>query len=171
MKSFAIDENPIDIEELAKMKCLNDNYSSTCSTKSICSSKNNCCNKTTCAQDKGKKVHIIRDTNEWYTPKTMNDLFDLLTQYKTIESYRLVGGNTGVGVFKNDGPFSVFIDFKSIPDLFTVTKTAVDLTIGSGITLTKLIEILNTYSSQAGFEYLKVVSFHITKIAVSLKKN
>ena len=227
MKTFAIDEKPIDIEELAKMKCLN-NESSHCSTKSKCSSKSNCCNKTTCAQDKDKKVHIIRDTNEWYNPKTMDDLFDLLTQYKAIDTYRLVGGkklrknlikwsypkkffllirrlsknirklkrrlllkddfnqikfkkftlsfyfylgNTGAGVFKNDGPFTVFIDFKNIPDLFMVKKTTVDLTIGSGITLTKLIEILNSYSSSAGFEYLQVVSFHLTKIAVSFFLN
>ena len=166
MKTFASDQKPIDIEELAKIKCLNDAKPLNCSTKSKCSSKNNCCNKITCAQDAEKKVHIIRDSNEWYSPKTMDDLYNLLTQYKT-NDYRLVGGNTGVGVYKFDGPFSVYIDFKNIPDLFMVTKTANELIIGAAITLTKLIEILNSYSSQAGFEYLKVVSFHISKIAVS----
>ena len=158
MKTFAIDQNPIDIEELTKICCINDAKNIKCNPKSKC--------YRTCANDSEKKVHIISDTNEWYSPKTMDDLYGLLTEYKAIK-YRFVGGNTGVGVYKNEGPYSVYIDFKNIPDLFAVTKTASGLTIGSGMTISKLIEILNQYSIQSGFEYFDVVSKHLQKIAVS----
>ena len=159
MKTFAIDENPIEIEELSRIKCLNN--------------ENKCCNKNktctnTCNESQEKKIHIINEDNEWFSPKTLDDFFNLLSQYKNVV-YRFVGGNTSIGVFKNDGPFNIFIDFKSIPDFFLVTKTASDLTIGSAITLTKLVDILNKYSTESGFEYLKVIAFHITKIAVSYK--
>ena len=158
MKTFAIDQNPIDIEELTKICCLNDAKNIKCNPKSKCHK--------TCANDSEKKVHIISDTNEWYSPKIMDDLYALLTEYKAVK-YRLVGGNTGVGVYKNEGPYNVYIDFKNIPDLFAVTKTASGLTIGSGMTISKLIEILNQYTIQSGFEYLDVVSKHLQKIAVS----
>jgi xanthine dehydrogenase/oxidase len=167
MKTFAGDVNPIDIEELTKVCCLNDERKAECSSKSKCCSVNSSCNKT-CTKNKEKKVHIINATNEWYSPKTMEDLYSLLNEYKGVK-YRLVGGNTGVGVFKNEGPYDIYIDFKNVPDLFAVTKTSNSLTIGSGTTLSKLIEILNQNSSQPGFEYLDVVSRHMQKIAVSLK--
>jgi len=164
MKTFAGDVNPIDIEELTKVCCLNDERKAECSSKSKCCSVNN-----SCTRNKEKKVHIINGTNEWYAPRTMDDLYSLLNEYKGVK-YRLVGGNTGVGVFKNEGPHDIYIDFKNVPDLFAVVKTANSLTIGAGITLSKLIEILNQNSGQSGFEYLDVVSKHMQKIAVSIEK-
>jgi xanthine dehydrogenase/oxidase len=107
MKSFAIDERPIDIEELATIKCLNDE-SKSCSHKSKCSSARKSCNGT-CSSHVGKRVHIVKETNEWYSPKNMNDLIELLSEYKTAR-IRLVGGNTAIGVFKREGPYEVFID-------------------------------------------------------------
>ena len=92
MKTFSIESNPIDIEEIFKMKCLN-NETKACNSKSKCCSVNNECNMT-CSMSLTKKVHIISGTTEWYTPKTLDDLYDLLNQYKTTK-YRLVGGNTG----------------------------------------------------------------------------
>ena len=73
MKSFAIDEKPIEIEELYKLKCLNNKQISSSSKKSI---------------------HIINDTLEWYSPLSLEDLLQLLNEYQSSE-YRLIGGNTG----------------------------------------------------------------------------
>jgi xanthine dehydrogenase iron-sulfur cluster and FAD-binding subunit A len=168
MKTFAGDVNPIDIEELTKVCCLNDERKAECSSKSKCCSVNSSCNRT-CTRNKEKKVHIINAKNEWYAPRTMDDLYSLLNEYKGVK-YRLVGGNTGVGVFKNEGPHDIYIDFKNVPDLFAVVKTANSLTIGAGITLSKLIDILNQNSGQSGFEYLDVVSRHMQKIAVSIEE-
>jgi xanthine dehydrogenase/oxidase len=145
MKSFASDEKPIDIEELYKLKCLNDKK---------------------CLTLSNKKVHIIKDNsiNEWFIPNNLSDLFNLLTEYQT-SSYRLVGGNTGTGVYKNDGPFDVFIDIKNVPDLHQVTKATSLLTVGSSVQLKNLIDVMNEFSSTSGFEYLSEISHHLSKIA------
>ena len=143
MKSFAVDENPIDIEELCKLKCLND--------KKITNS-----NK--------KNIHIINDSLEWFAPNSLDDLFNLLIEYQT-SPYRLVGGNTGVGVYKNDGPYQVFIDVKHVPDLYQVYRNPNFLTIGSSVQIKSLIDIMTDYSTTNGYEYLSVIAHHFSKIA------
>ena len=144
MKSFAIDEKPIDIEELAKLKCLN-----------------NCSSMPSCG---AKKVHIIKDDSEWYCPKTMDDLFALLNEYANVK-YKVLFGNTGVGVFKNDGPYKVFIDLKSIDALYSLNTNAGNLTIGAGQTLKSLIDIFTGFCPNIGFEYLNEIANHLAKIA------
>ena len=101
-QSFSADEKPIDIEELYTLKCLNGS------------------NKK-CDSELKKKIHIINGDQEWYYPKSLLDLFDLLVQYQSVP-YKIVSGGTGVGVFKLDGPFNVFIDIKSIPDFYIISR-------------------------------------------------
>jgi xanthine dehydrogenase/oxidase len=145
MKTFAIDEKPIDIEDLSRLKC---------------------CQNSKTDKVKVKKLHIINANNadEWLAPKTLDELYSLLNQSKSLK-YRFVGGNTGVGVYKNEGKYQIFIDVKNVPNLFSVEKKPAELTIGSAVTLTSLIEILNQHSTSPGFEYLSVIAFHIVKIA------
>ena len=145
MKSFAIDEKPIDIEESYKVKCLDGNKS--------CLSKSN------------KKIHIIKENNEWFTPKTLDDLYDLLNEYKTM-NYRIVVGNTSTGVFKNDGPFDVQINIQSIPDLYVSENVNNTIYVGSAISLNKLTEIFNLASTSIpNYEYLSVIVSHLKKVA------
>ena len=143
MKSFASDEKPIDIEELGKLKCLNDKK---------------------CLNLSDKKIHIINESLEWFIPKSLNDLFTLLTEFQN-SSYKLVGGNTGTGVYKNDGPFDVFIDIKNVPDLYQVSRNPNLLSVGSSVQLKNLIDLMNDFSSTSGFEYLTEIANHFTKIA------
>ncbi len=86
-QSFAIDNKPIDIEELYKLKCLNNN------------SKNDC-------KLIKKKIHIINNNNgdnssEWYYPKLLTDLYALLDQFR-VKTYIIVSDGTEKGVYKND---------------------------------------------------------------------
>ena len=145
MKSFAFDEKPIDIEELCKLKCLNEKKYSALTNRN---------------------VHIINDNieKEWFIPNNLDDSFKLLTEYQ-MSSYRIVGGNTGTGVYKNDGPFDVFIDIKHVPDLHQVIKTSELLSVGSSVQLKNLIDIMNDYSSTSGFENLTQIAHHLSKIA------
>lgn len=95
MRSFAGEKNPIDIEELSTLRCLNDN-------PNVCrqNSRNN----------NLRTIHLIESNNlyEWFTPSDMDSLYKLLVQYQKTP-YKLVSGNTGTGVFKNDGPYQVYI--------------------------------------------------------------
>jgi len=144
-QSFSADEKPIDIEELYKLKCLNGS------------------NKR-CDSYSKKKIHIINGSQEWYYPKSLLDLFDLLVQYQSAP-YKIVSGGTGVGVFKTDGPFDVFIDIRSIPDFYLISRQQQSLSLGSMTPLAKLISVCNDFSSNVGFEYLKEITVHWNKIA------
>lgn len=150
MKSFASDEKPIDIEELYKLKCLNDR------TKDCSSNK----------LDKSRSVHVIReDGTEWYIPKDLNTLLTLLDDNSS-KPYRIISGNTSIGVYKNPGPYSVYLDVKNIPDLYTIQLINNTLSINSRVTLKTMIDAFNSYSTTTpGFEYLSVLATHIGKIA------
>ncbi|RNA44115.1 xanthine dehydrogenase-like isoform X1, partial [Brachionus plicatilis] len=143
MKSFAKDEKPIDIEDLNRIKCLNKSKS--------------------CLRS-DKNVHLIRDQAEWFVPKDMKTLNDLLSQFSST-SYRLVSGNTSVGIYKSDGPFQVYIDLKSIEELYMIEKYDSLVKIGSQVTLTSLINAFEEFSSSSGFEYLHTLAHHLKKIA------
>ena len=151
MKSFSADDRPIEIEELNKLKCLNNDGTTTTSHR--CRSY----------PEKKKSVHIINDgLDQWFIPNDMDSLLNLLETY---EISRIVSGNTGTGVYKYDGPYNVYIDPKQICELYNVSIDQGLLNIGSQVTLKKLIDIFNTTSSQAGFEYLSELSNHVSKIA------
>lgn len=143
MKSFAKDEKPIDIEDLNKIRCLN---------------KSNSCSKS------NKNVHLIQGQTEWYVPKDMKTLNELLIQFSSIP-YKLVGGNTGTGIYKSDGPYQVYIDLKSIEELYMIEKYDALVKIGAEVTLTSLIKAFEEFSSSTGFEYLHTLSRHLRKIA------
>jgi xanthine dehydrogenase/oxidase len=94
----------------------------------------------------------------------MNALFDLLNQYQR-SNYRIVSSNTGTGVYKNDGPYDVYIYVKNVPDLFAIKKTDSVLTLGAELSLNKLIEVFDVFCQSVGFEYLSEISAHLRKIA------
>ena len=147
MKSFANDEKPIDIEDLDRLKCLQIN--------DFCNNNKN---------DNDKKVHIIADNNEWFAPQSIDELYALLTEYQ-FDNYTLVGANTSKGIYKNDGPFNVLINTQKVAELYQLQSTPTSLTVGANVTLSSLIEIFNMTSENSGFEYLSVLSDHISKIA------
>ena len=148
MKSFAIDEKPIDIEELHKLKCVD---------------KNKACLST--SSNLQKKIHMIKDDNEWFTPKSLDELYDLLNEYKSL-NYRIICGNTSTGIYKNDGPFDILINIQNIPDLYVAENMNSNLFLGSAITLNRLIELFEIAAATVpGFEYLFLINNHLNKVA------
>ena len=93
MKSFSVDRKPIEIEELHNLECLK-----------VHNKKQNCAKACT---SKRLRTHIIKDDAEWYTPQTMDEFYQVLTDNKC-KVYKLVAGNTSAGVYKEDGPYQVF---------------------------------------------------------------
>ncbi|XP_028399776.1 xanthine dehydrogenase/oxidase-like isoform X2 [Dendronephthya gigantea] len=143
MKSFAKDENPIDIEEL---QC--------------CLGKGGCCGETrTCH---GCYFSLGETSGpQWYKPSSLTELYSILKGQSG--SVRLVVGNTGKGVYKNDGDFDVYVHIADIPDLNTVKTTDSALELGAAVPLNILIrELLNNSKKSTSFE---VLATHIKKIA------
>ena len=147
MKSFAADESPIDIEELNKLRCVN-----------------KCKNESGCNYDSINSTYIKKDNLEWYSPTTLNELLELLAQYQNL-NHRIIAANTGTGIYKNDGPFDAYINIRNVLELHKVDKKDSSLVIGSQITLTKLIQLFETFSKSTNFEYLSEVSSHLKRIA------
>ena len=42
------------------------------------------------------------------------------------DKYYLVRGHTAVGVYKDDGPFDVYIDIKSVPELAIIADVSIN---------------------------------------------
>ncbi|XP_028415709.1 xanthine dehydrogenase-like [Dendronephthya gigantea] len=144
MKSFAKGESPIDIEDLSQR-----------------SSKGNCCEET-------KACHgccfNMRELSSplWYKPSSLSDVYNILKEHIS-DSVRLVGGNTGKGVYKNDGDFNVYISVTDIPELNIVKVTDSTLELGASLSLNTLIrELLQNSEKSKSFD---VLASHIKKIA------
>jgi xanthine dehydrogenase iron-sulfur cluster and FAD-binding subunit A len=154
MKSFASDEKPIEIEDLHKLKCL---------------SLGNSNQK---IERRHRKTHIIERDNEaeWFEPTNMDDFYSIFYANKC-KVYKLVSGNTSVGVFKNDGPYQVFIDLQRLTELYAIEQTPQSLIFGSSLTLGFLIFLFNKQSAVPGFEYLAELAKHFGKIANTPVRN
>jgi xanthine dehydrogenase/oxidase len=149
MKSFAVDEMPIDIEDLSDLKCLSE-------TNSACINSN--------APSSIKEFYLTRDGKEWFAPISLADLSLICDRFLN-KNIRFLSGSTGFGVYKKDGPFDVFVDLKRISELQMIEKTQEHLIVGSNISLNQLVDLLNGNSSQIGFSYFKVLADSLKKVA------
>ena len=96
MKSFAKDENPIDIEDLNQMKCLNDG----------------CQSGDTATGD----IVLIHKNSKWLSPNTIDNLIDCLKE----NNYKLIAGNTAKGIFKQETPGLTLINIQNIKELYEI---------------------------------------------------
>ena len=67
-------------------------------------------------------------------PKDVDELLHIIKGLPSGANYRLVAGNTGMGVYAKDGPYTDFIDVRSLPELSAVS-TSDTLTMGANVTL------------------------------------
>jgi xanthine dehydrogenase/oxidase len=73
----------------------------------------------------------------------------------------MVAANTGTGVFKNDGPYSAFINLNKVKELQGVLATSPQLILGANTTITDTIAILQV----TGHPVWEGVAAHLLKIA------
>ncbi|XP_022826465.1 xanthine dehydrogenase-like [Spodoptera litura] len=141
----------------------------------ICSKKNKPCEEEDWCMlsmsDVNKNGGILKinlkDGKVWYKANKIGDIFNVL-KTEGCDSYKLVCGNTGRGVYPEDelkyNP-RVLIDVTQVEDL-TGYYLDQNLVIRAETTLSHLLEILNTVSEQEdSFSYLKVLYDHIVLVA------
>jgi len=156
MKSFAVDEQPIDIEDLSTMKCLN--------------------NKQTeaheCSSLRGSSSSIQFKDELWYSPQTLDELVDLLNNKHKEQSIRFIAGNTSVGYYK-DEPRSaqVIMNLRDVDELRRVEKSKEHLKIGSSLTLTSLANLCEKCSTSDGFHHLSELALNLRKIGNTQVRN
>ncbi|RNA06065.1 xanthine dehydrogenase-like, partial [Brachionus plicatilis] len=141
MTSFASDKDPIDIEDLTSLKCLSPE----------------------CDHD-NKMLRIDMQNKTWFAPVSLEDLFSIF--YIKEKKFRLMFGNTSIGVYKKQACFDGFINVKGIQELYGIKFENDRLTIGANCSLSNLIRIFAKYSEKcpAKFGHLKKLGQCFLKI-------
>ncbi|XP_021954654.1 xanthine dehydrogenase [Folsomia candida] len=104
---------------------------------------------------------------EWVKVTTIEKAFEALENFKQAGKIaRIVAGNTGSGVFKDDmKQFKAFVDIGNTEGLKTVEVGPGNLVLGGCVTLTRAIIALKQAAKVSGFEYALPLSKHIQRIA------
>ncbi|XP_046360643.2 xanthine dehydrogenase-like [Haliotis rufescens] len=160
MKSFASDAPPtlpggtIDIEELDKKIC--SKTGKTCTGR--CSSERQ-------TDPEHVPLHIVLQGSQWYKPTTRQQLYALLGQHKG-DNYRLVFGNSGFGVYKEIGPwmYDVLIDLRGIQEFYSISVDSSKVMFGPCITLTNMMEVFETNSTNPALSYFRDFTSHVAYI-------
>ncbi|XP_073946551.1 uncharacterized protein [Choristoneura fumiferana] len=160
LKSFATDadqrlrDRVQDMEDLDRIKCLK-----------RCEKKCSETEEDWCVIEKENValLHVEMKANRWYKAYTVNDIFQVLNREGT-DSYRLIAGNTGKGVFPIVNDSRVLIDISSIAALKEVYKDA-NLVVGAGMTLTDLMATCVRWTREADFQYLQQFHEHLDLVA------
>lgn len=150
MRTFAVD-NPAksDIEDLGKIAARRP------------------CSKLPCARDcrapSARDAHVLFQSGPyvWTRPLSLAEVFEVLSTYAG-QAIKLVFGNTSTGIFKNDVS-TVFVDMSNVPELQVVSTSSSSLTVGAGISIANLINILEANSSMSSsfsvlVEHLSIVA-------------
>nr|XP_032518467.1 xanthine dehydrogenase 1-like [Danaus plexippus plexippus] len=157
-KKFASDAHDVlDIEDLE-----------ICKKSGRPCAKNSCDESDWCLLSKnelnGKLLHIIlNDNRDWFKATCISDIFEIFQKWGT-ESYMLLAGNTGKGVYPILEYPRVLINVNDVKEL---REHYIDqnLVIGGATTLTELINIFDTVGRVNFFGYLKILNEHLQEVA------
>ncbi|CAL8110876.1 unnamed protein product [Orchesella dallaii] len=102
-----------------------------------------------------KNVYLKSANGEqWFKVTTLAMLYEIIQNFSYSQiTYKLVAGNTGIGVYKNDGPYVGYIDINHIPEL---KKSSVDqsgIVLGGNVTLTWAMDLFKLAPKTDGFVY------------------
>jgi len=154
-RSFASDSpNRIKLPDIEDLKVCE-------RTGKACSGGENSCGGTGhCHSAAAPGLHAEADFR-WETPATVEELLTILQGLGTEVKYRIVDGNTGTGVFKHDGPYSVYINVNQISELHEAVIDGQEVVMGANTKITDAINLLKTSDN----EVWQGVANHMLKIA------
>lgn len=168
-KSMTVDADPalkerlVDIEEAYNGVCKK-NGTTGCGG---CNGKGGRCKKTTTDHlpSNPGKVEISVGSVRWFRPTNIDGMYNILKNFSSEEKYRIVVGNTGQGVFKNDGPYSAYISTDGIEELYN-TSVEVDLQLGANVSLGRAMELFQYMAKkQPRYSYLEILANHWQVVA------
>ena len=131
LKQFASDsdathklDNLVDIEDIKLCRKTGDRCQGTCAIAGQC------------------KDYVLAANTAWHQPTTLQELQQILSQFTSETKYRIVGGNTGTGVFKRDEEsYDFFININKIPELKAESTNPMSL--GGNVSITDAIAFFN----------------------------
>ncbi|XP_045773784.1 xanthine dehydrogenase-like [Maniola jurtina] len=157
-KTFASDApKPTDILDIEDLK--------------ICKKSGDLCTGSKCGHadwcivpKQNQVLHIkLSDDRDWYRVGSLNEVF-YLWQEKGTESYMLVNGNTGKGVYPILEYPRLIIDISGVLELKGYYMDQ-NLVLGGGTLLVEVLEIFKALAGYEGFSYFNVLSDHLEKVA------
>ncbi|KAF2354200.1 Aldehyde oxidase/xanthine dehydrogenase molybdopterin binding [Trinorchestia longiramus] len=123
-------------------------------------------------------IEVLVDTGtvKWYQPIDLKRTYAIMAQPNDGGRTLLVCGNTGAGVYKNDGPYTRYISLTSVPELQGITATRDKVEIYSGVSLARCIDLFLKVSAPGpdylpGYQYLQEVAKHWQLVANSGVRN
>nr|QLI62141.1 aldehyde oxidase 10 [Streltzoviella insularis] len=156
-----------DLEDLSTLKSCGVNCAKKCThkdTKIKCKDKKEKINvdEWYVLESNEKMVSIDCENHKWYKTYTLEDVFKIISNN---DSYKLIAGNTGQGVYHvTEYP-------QHVVDIFNVQELKgylldVNLVLGAGMTLTDMMDLFLTLSMEnSDFSYLKEFYDHIDLVA------
>ncbi|XP_067671800.1 xanthine dehydrogenase/oxidase-like [Haliotis asinina] len=106
----------------------------------------------------------------WYRPQTLKNLVRIFQTNKGAK-IRLVHGNTASGIYKNEGPFDVFVDLHDVKELYKIESSPKSFRFGAGLSISDLIEALQKRADDKGYSYFNGIANHLLMIGNVLVRN
>ncbi|XP_059139141.1 uncharacterized protein LOC131927489 [Physella acuta] len=159
MKSFASDGSipqakPIDIEDLNKKLCPK--------TGEVCTGSHG---------NKGGDRCLDIDVSgvKWYRPTSLTELGSIL-KLNAEKKVKLLLGNTAAGIFKQEGPFDVYVDLHRVTELYTI-ELGESFKVGVATSLTSFMSKLKASQDLPGYKYFTALHRHFKFIANVMVRN
>ncbi|KAL8593331.1 hypothetical protein ACOMHN_009984 [Nucella lapillus] len=179
MKSFGVDSDPIDIEDLNQKLCPRSRHVCTGHKGSGKTSAATKAAANGASVDGGgdalslgpRPLQLTLDTGLWIRPLTLCGLGELLREHSG-SRVKMVFGNTAAGIYKKEGPFDVYIDISNVKELSAVKVLESGLQLGANLTLSTLIAQLEAQqTARAGFAYFEQLLHHLRLVGNVLMRN
>ncbi|KAG6482122.1 hypothetical protein ZIOFF_058753 [Zingiber officinale] len=121
----------------------------------------------------GKNTNFL--DSQWYRPTSFDGLYQLLNSNAFIGSRtKLVVGNTGSGVYKENNIYDKYIDLKGIPELSVIKRDHTGISFGAAVTISRAIEVLkenvDSVPSAEKMVFDKIAD-HLDKVASPFVRN
>lgn len=171
-KSLAVDGDPslksrlTDIEDAYKAKCKKGaDCKGCCKENKLAKLPGNICSHEKQSYSTSSDRTLSVGSVQWFYPTTLAGVYSALQKLGKTDKVRIVVGNTGQGVFKNDGPYSAYITTNGIKEMYTVTMES-PLKLGANVSLTRCIEVFKHMAeSDPGYDYLHALVSHWQVVA------
>ena len=121
----------------------------------ICSRTNApCVGRGFCKEETTSKNPILLETSSganWIQPKDLEGLVKSIKSLPTGQKYKLVGGNTGTGIYP-DEKIGTFVNLHKVKEL-KLTGDSSNLSLGAAMTLNEVIAVLEAKAKEEPIKY------------------
>lgn len=117
--------------------------------------------------NKSKKYSVTYNFQhpKWYTASNIGEIFQIFAKDLSM-SYKLIGGNTAKGVYKENKNYDVYINISNVKELVTYEINDNCIVLGAGITLNDCMNFFYEIGNKrSDYSYLINVADHISLVA------